>query len=164
MTSLIKQQHGVVLHPHIEMALKPTELELIVSKMTGNSYACFYNKSFEDRNFVFILNNQWCFWDSLKDEIVPWNWTSDIDEIIQGYVNEQDNDAVEEFCNGWTISDIQEFPQDLDDVFEFKTLPTYLNVTNILAEVQTKEEKALTIMKIQGLTDLERVQRILALN
>lgn len=153
-----------ILCPDIEISISPAELELIIQNSPRNSFACLYNKSFEDNDFVFILNSQWKFWDSFNQQILSWDWISDINSIIASYNEDSDDDSLKEFFHGWIYSNNSEFDfQENITMPIIDSLSIHIDVKTLISSIQTKEQKALTILNERGLSDLERVQKILKL-
>ena len=156
-----------IVNPDVEFPLADKEVEIVVNHFPANSFGCFFNDIFEDENFVFILNGQWKFWDNKKFEFEDWDWKKDCDAIIQEYMDDQDLDSISEFSNGWIYSDGEQFPPEVHEYIlehgNINSKPVYLEVKALLSEVQTDEDKALLILRERGLSDLEKVQKILKL-
>lgn len=160
----------------LSYALKAKDTDLLVRKFPENSFGCFYNRVFEDRDFVFIINGEWKFWSDKEYIISNWDWEKDSKEIIESYNGDESD--IENYCDGWVYIDEGAYPSSLESYLEGENLdptvaidekmvansnPVYVDILELLQDTQTIEERALTILQQEGLSDLERVQQILAL-
>ncbi len=158
---------GEILNEETEINLNSDQVKVIVEHFPNNSYGCFFNKTFDEFNFVFVLNGKWKFFDSRNEVILDWCWYQDILEIINNYANDADNDGYIEFFEGWSFYDNDEYPENLEEFFA-ETLESEcfsVPVKDILLQdAMTLQEKGMVIMNTSTLTDEEKVQQILALS
>lgn len=140
-------------------------IKSIVDFFPNNTFACFFNSSFDDFNFVFICNSEWYFWDQNTSNISNWCWETDCHKIIQSY--EDDHDEINRFINGWELSDQLEYPNELNDFFfknlKFNSKQEYLDIKSFIQNPHSIEERAVFILNDSSLTDLQKVENIFKL-
>lgn len=85
-------------------------LQYLVENYPRNSFGVFYNKMFEEDNFIFVLNGLWYFFDADakvdSDVFALWNWNTDVPRL-ESYCS--DSDEMNDFHNGWTYVSADEF-------------------------------------------------------
>ncbi len=117
-------EQGELIPHEIAECIDLEELQYIVENYPRNSYGMFFNESFEDENYVFIMNGEWYFFDIKfkekgKDSIIQkWDWHVDPTEIVESYEN--DFDEIERFNKGWQYVSGDSF-EDFDIIFKKMT-------------------------------------------
>lgn len=159
--SLIKNDQDInILFPVIEQSLTIDQIERLVSIFPDNSYGRLYNKVFDENSFVFILNGQWKFFHSLREEIQTWDWNKDVAEMSE---DSSDEFELLDFNNGWKYVDDQEFPiLDLNYSIpvEYVSLQRILELCKFTIS-DNKESYILSIIQDQTISDIEKTKKIL---